>query len=97
MNTTECTGCKARFRDMEGPTHPYMESSPGCWAAFGDVLAREYSDPVYFEVHRLGRLGQPQQYHQIMAPQLNRDLLGYTLGLRPLEFSKAAKSVGLAR
>ena len=30
-----------------------MESSPGCWAAFGEVLAREYSDPLYNEVHRL--------------------------------------------
>lgn len=38
---------------MEGPTHRYMESSPGCWAVFGEVLAREYSDPTYAEIHRL--------------------------------------------
>jgi len=30
-----------------------MDSTPGCWAAFGEVLAREYSDATYFEVHRL--------------------------------------------
>lgn len=30
-----------------------MESSPACWAAYGEVLAREYSDPAYFQVHRL--------------------------------------------
>lgn len=30
-----------------------MESSPACWAAFGEVLAREYSDQAYFQVHRL--------------------------------------------
>jgi hypothetical protein len=30
-----------------------MQSSPACWAAFGRVLAREYSDLRYFEVHRL--------------------------------------------
>lgn len=30
-----------------------MASSPGCWAAFGQVLAREYSDATYFDVHRL--------------------------------------------
>jgi len=30
-----------------------MESSPGCWAAFGEVLAREFSDPTYSEVLRL--------------------------------------------
>jgi Family of unknown function (DUF5946) len=30
-----------------------MESSAGCWATYGEVLAREYSDPEYFETHRL--------------------------------------------
>jgi len=29
-----------------------MESSPACWAAYGEVLAREYSDPAYYRVHR---------------------------------------------
>jgi hypothetical protein len=30
-----------------------MASSPGCWACFGEVLAREYSDLRYHKVHRL--------------------------------------------
>jgi hypothetical protein len=30
-----------------------MESTPGCWAAYGRVLAREYEDPRYVAVHRL--------------------------------------------
>ncbi|MBO6576782.1 MAG: hypothetical protein JJ896_14230 [Rhodothermales bacterium] len=30
-----------------------MTSSPGCWACFGEILAREYSDLDYHEVHRL--------------------------------------------
>jgi len=30
-----------------------MASSAGCWAAFGEVMAREYSDTTYFDVHRL--------------------------------------------
>lgn len=29
-----------------------MESSPACWATFGEVLARGYSDPAYFAVHK---------------------------------------------
>lgn len=41
------------FQDSSSATHPYMESSPGCWAIYGEVLAREYSDQSYFEVHRL--------------------------------------------
>jgi hypothetical protein len=30
-----------------------MESSPACWAIYGEVLAREYSDVTYRAVHRL--------------------------------------------
>jgi len=30
-----------------------MLSSPGCWAAYGEVLAREYQDPAYMRLHRL--------------------------------------------
>jgi Family of unknown function (DUF5946) len=37
----------------DGPTHVYMEASPGCWAMYGEVLAREYSNPAYMAVHRL--------------------------------------------
>lgn len=36
-----CVGCGGLFPEMDGPTHRYMESSPGCWAAYGEVLARE--------------------------------------------------------
>lgn len=37
---------------IDGPVHRYMESSPGCWAIYGEVLAREYSDPSLMGVHR---------------------------------------------
>jgi hypothetical protein len=30
-----------------------MESSPGCWAAYGQILAREYSDVTFAANHRL--------------------------------------------
>lgn len=49
----KCMGCGGVFAEIQGPTHRYLESSPGCWAAYGEVLAREYSDPAYFQVHRL--------------------------------------------
>jgi len=44
--------CGAAFPDMAGETHPYMLSTPGCWAAYWSVLAREYADPAWFAVHR---------------------------------------------
>lgn len=48
-----CPGCGSRLATVEGPTHAYMTSSPACWAAFGQVMAREYSDSGLMAVHRL--------------------------------------------
>lgn len=53
MKLVPCIGCGGLFPDIQGPTHRYMESSAGCWADYGEILAREYSDPAYFEIHRL--------------------------------------------
>lgn len=53
MPVKACVWCKALVPDIEGPTHRYMESSPGCWAAYGQVLAREYSDVTFAANHRL--------------------------------------------
>ena len=51
--TTLCPGCGVRLPAVNGPTHRYVESSPGCWAVYGEVLAREYSQPAYYQVHKL--------------------------------------------
>jgi len=48
-----CCACGAMVPDVEGPTHRYMASSPGCWAIYGEVLAREYSNALYAKNHRL--------------------------------------------
>lgn len=48
-----CPGCGARFPAFDGPVHEYMESSAGCWRAFGEVLAREYGNPKLLAIHRL--------------------------------------------
>jgi hypothetical protein len=48
-----CIGCRGLVPQMDGPTHPYMESSPGCWHVYGVVLSREYADPAFRVVHRL--------------------------------------------
>lgn len=53
MNLINCIGCGGQFPEVDGPTHRYMESVPGCWACYGEVLSREYSDPHYRSVHRL--------------------------------------------
>jgi hypothetical protein len=46
-----------------------MASSPACWAAYGEVLAREYSDPAYFQVHRLSVDAYAVQHPGKPSPQ----------------------------
>lgn len=48
-----CPGCGAEFPLDGGAGHPYLGTSPGCWSAYGDVLAREYGDYGLPPVHRL--------------------------------------------
>lgn len=50
----ECFSCKGHYLEVDGPTHDYMLSTPGCWAAYGEILEREYSDQILFkQCHRL--------------------------------------------
>jgi len=51
--TDICTGCGIATEKTTGPVHRYLVSSPGCWAMFGDVLAREYENYEYMSVHAL--------------------------------------------
>ena len=53
MSRCTCFSCGGLYPDINGPVHRYMKSSPGCWSVYSEILAREYSDPRYFEVHRL--------------------------------------------
>lgn len=53
MRMVACVGCGGVVPAIDGPTHRYMESSPGCWQFYGEVLAREYSDPTFWASHRL--------------------------------------------
>lgn len=39
--------------DIDGPSHAHMPAAPGCWALYGDVLAREYEDRAWAGEHRL--------------------------------------------
>lgn len=48
-----CPGCGGSFVSVEGATHPYMLSSPACWAKYGEILAREYLDGALLATHRL--------------------------------------------
>ncbi len=105
MLMIKCMGCGGLFADIQGPTHRYMESCPGCWAIYGEVLAREYSNPAYFQVHRLtvdayavqhpGRLS-PQSI-QSVAVHLIRLYLIFETGLEMQRANDAIKAAADSR
>lgn len=52
MAQTICPGCGEQFPHSNGATHDYIGASPGCWTAYGELLAREYSDMAYMRAHQ---------------------------------------------
>lgn len=48
-----CPSCGADVEEIDGPTHPYMVASPGCWAGFGALQAHEAEQWGYPPVHGL--------------------------------------------
>ncbi|HEX7171540.1 MAG TPA: DUF5946 family protein [Candidatus Limnocylindria bacterium] len=48
-----CPGCGARHAPLpHDATHRHIGASSACWAAFGELLAREFQDVAYGRVHR---------------------------------------------
>jgi hypothetical protein len=45
-----CPGCGLRLEASAGPVHPYIGASPACWALYGRVLDRAYSDAACRDV-----------------------------------------------
>jgi hypothetical protein len=97
-----CPGCGSSFPAHDGPVHEYMESSPGCWRAYGEVLAREYGNPRLFAVHRLSvdsyavqhPGGDSRQAIQSVGVHLVRLCLFLERGLSPEEANAAMLRAG---
>ncbi|MEM7345712.1 MAG: DUF5946 family protein [Chloroflexota bacterium] len=53
MVAETCIGCALKTEKVDGPTHRYLGSSPGCWAKYGELLAKEYQHYQYMSVHNL--------------------------------------------
>jgi hypothetical protein len=97
-------GCGGSFPAIEGPTHRYMESSPGCWAAYCEVLAREYSNPVYGRLHRLTVDAYAVQHPGQPNPQAIQSVAIHLVSLclvlergRPAEEARQALSIAAGR
>ena len=44
MGEVKCHGCGTSTPDTAGPVHAYMDSSPGCWQIYGELL--EWKDSL---------------------------------------------------
>lgn len=67
--TTYCFSCHAEVPDITGEVHRYMDSSPGCWRVFGQILTREYSDGAYRQNHRITVDSYAVQHYGKTSPQ----------------------------
>ena len=76
-----CISCGASIPDTEGPVHPYLASSPGCWAIYGEVLAREFSDYRYGRKHRLTADAYAVQHPGQPSPQTIQSVAVHLAGL----------------
>ena len=47
-----CLGCCALVPDIDGPTHEYMLSAPGCWATFNEIAVLQY-EIASFDLRRM--------------------------------------------
>jgi len=77
VTESRCCGCGVVLPDAGGPTHPYMLSSPACWAAYGEVSSRAYLDPQRLEV-----TGPNAVLVQPMRGEAARDSAGQRDGVR---------------
>ena len=79
-----CIGCRAQVGEAngDGPEHAYVGASPGCWAIFGEVRAREYSLPGYAAVgHRLTTDAYMVQHPGVEGRQSSQSVWVHLLGL----------------
>jgi hypothetical protein len=58
-----------------------MESSPGCWAVYGEVLAREYSNVAFSQTHRMTVDAYAAQHPGHPSPQSIQSVAGHLIRL----------------
>jgi hypothetical protein len=94
-----CPGCGARVPDPGQGAPPLVGASPGCWAVYGDVLAREYGDWANPPVHRLTVDTYGAQHPGPESPRAARAMAGHLIGLhlwveRGVEPRRVARELG---
>ncbi len=76
-----CEGCGALVAASDGQTHRYIAASPGCWAVFEQVLAREFGDYRYAKLHRVTVDAYAAQHPGTPSPQSIQSVAVHLVGL----------------
>ena len=93
-----CVGCGAVVPDSEGPTHRYIGASAGCWAAYGELSAREASDFRYMRHHQLTVDAYCAQHPGEPSPQSVRSVAVHLVALHiQLERQSTVEALYAAR
>lgn len=94
-----CPGCGAVVPGGGGAATPQLRASSGCWALYGDVLAREYGEWAFPPVHRLtvdtygGQHPGPRSRRAVQATASH--LIGLHLWLeRGVDPTRVARELG---
>jgi hypothetical protein len=92
-------GCGAVIPDTGAKPNPEVNASPGCWAAYGDVLGREYGEWGNPPIHRLTAdtyaVQHPGAKSRRAAQSLAVHLLGLYLALdRRVEPHRISQEIG---
>jgi hypothetical protein len=83
----ERCGCGMVTEVVEGPVHRYVASTPGCWEAYGRLLARDYEDVARWRTHRLAVDAYAVQHPGVDGPQA-RNSVGIHLSRLGLMFER---------
>ncbi len=76
-----CFGCGALVPRLDGPTHRYLGASPGCWATYGKLLEKEYSDFRYARVHQFSVDAYCTQHPGTPSPQTIQSVAVHLISL----------------
>jgi hypothetical protein len=76
-----CPGCGLRLPKMDGATDPYGGASAACWAAFGEITAKDYSEFRYPPIHRTLVDAYMAQHPGLATPAGRRSVAVHLVGL----------------
>ena len=96
-----CPGCGAVIPDPGGVAHPPLMASPGCWAAYGDVVGREYGEWSNPPIHRLTSAAYAAQHPGERSPKSIQALAVHLITLyfaidRGMDAARIPREIGRA-